>query len=168
MNLLPCKLRIAVIVPWNSTVLTAMIKFWSKFYIRILGYSFTRDNRFLLTPSQSLPGKQESLSPAPLDTSTTALVCIFSSILNSIMEGSKFRSRELLRLFFITKQTIRKQTGSAWNFLQLSIQVCRGSYIPYFKNMAYGRGGFKGEGGRGGRTPPAFFAVTFKNNKQCY
>ena len=31
------------------------------------------------------------------------------------------------------KKTIRKQTGSAWNFLQPSIQVCRGTYIPYFK-----------------------------------
>ena len=31
------------------------------------------------------------------------------------------------------KKTIKKQTGSAWNFLQTPIQVCKGAYIPYFK-----------------------------------
>ena len=36
-----------------------MIKFWCKFHIQIIWYRFTRDNRFLLTPSQSVPGKQE-------------------------------------------------------------------------------------------------------------
>ena len=51
----------------NSTVQTAatsvaMIKFWSKFNIQILCYSFTWDNRFLLTPFQSFPGKQENPS----------------------------------------------------------------------------------------------------------
>ena len=39
-----------------------MIKFWSKFHIQILWYSFTSDSRFLLTPSQSLPGKSSSAS----------------------------------------------------------------------------------------------------------
>ena len=50
---------------WNSSVQTAMIskpmiKFWSKFHIQILWYSFTRDNRCRVTPSQSLSGKQEN------------------------------------------------------------------------------------------------------------
>ena len=39
-----------------------MIKFWSKFLIQILWYSFTIDNTSLLIPSQSTPGKQENPS----------------------------------------------------------------------------------------------------------
>ena len=71
---------------------------WSKFHFQILWYSFTEDNRFLLTPSLIFPGK--ILPPPPLDASTTALVCIFSSILNSITEGWKYRSRELFKAIF--------------------------------------------------------------------
>ena len=81
-----------------------MIKFWSKFHFQILWYSFTWDNRFLLTPS--LISYRKILPPAPLDTSTTALVCIFSPILNSMMEGWKYRSREL----FVTKKTQKTKT----------------------------------------------------------
>ena len=44
------------------TIRKAMIKFCSKFHIQILWYSFTRGKKFLLTPSQSLPGKQENPS----------------------------------------------------------------------------------------------------------
>ena len=35
--------------------------------------------------------------------------------------------------FFCHWKTIIEQAGSAWNFLQPSIQVCRGAYFPYFK-----------------------------------
>ena len=35
--------------------------------------------------------------------------------------------------FFVTKKTITKQTGSAWNVFQTSIQVCRGARISYLK-----------------------------------
>ena len=76
-NLLPRKLKIAQ-CKQPQLVKPSLIKL----HIQILWNSFTTDNRFLLTPSQSLPWKQENLPPAPLDTSTTALVCIFSSILN--------------------------------------------------------------------------------------
>ena len=58
-------------------------------------------------------------------------MCTFFSILNSMMEEWKCRSRELLKAFFHQK-TIRKQTGSAWIFFQPPIQVCIGTYIPYF------------------------------------
>ena len=49
------------------------------------------------------------------------------------MKGWKYRPRELLKAIFCPPKTIKKQTGSAWNFLQTSVQVCRGAYIPYFK-----------------------------------
>ena len=38
-----------------STVETAMIKFWSKFQIQNLSYSFTRDESFLLPLSSKSP-----------------------------------------------------------------------------------------------------------------
>ena len=49
------------------------------------------------------------------------------------MKGWKYRSRQLLKDIFCHQKTIREQTGSAWNFLQPSIQVCRDAYIPYSK-----------------------------------
>ena len=41
-------------------------------------------------------------------------------------------SRELLKAIFYHQKT-KKQTGFARNFLQPLIQVCRGTYIPYFR-----------------------------------
>ena len=101
-----------------------MIKFWFKFHFQILWFSFTGDNRFPLIPSLISPRK--ILPPALLDTSATRLVYIFSSILNSIMEGWKCRSRELLKAIYChqkspkqankqkKKTVIRKQMFS-WN-----------------------------------------------------
>ena len=67
-----------------------MIKFWSKFHNQILWYSFTRQNRFLITPSKSLPGPSFSTSRHV----SNNLSVILSSILNSVMKGRKYRSRE--------------------------------------------------------------------------
>ena len=75
-----------------------MTKFWSRFHFQILWYSFTWDNRFLIT--LSLISHRKILPPTLLDTSTTALVCTFSSILNSMVKGWKYRSRELLKAIF--------------------------------------------------------------------
>ena len=58
-----------------------MIQFWSKFHIQIFWYSFTRDNRFLLTARSLSQENMKKLPLAPLDTVTSAFVCIFSSIL---------------------------------------------------------------------------------------
>ena len=41
--------------------------------------------------------------------------------------------RDFKSYLFITKKILKKKTGSAWNFLQPPIPVCRGAYIPYFK-----------------------------------
>ena len=89
-------------------MLPAVIKFWSKFQIQILWYSFTRDNRFVLTPSQSLLKNRKILPPAPVDTSTTALVRTFSSILNSVMLEWKYKSRELLKAIFLSPKNNKK------------------------------------------------------------
>ena len=63
-----------------------MIKFRHKFNVQIHWYSFTRDNSFLLVLSQE---NRKSLPPAPLDTSATALVYIFSSIPNCSESNQK-------------------------------------------------------------------------------
>ena len=67
----------------------AIIKFWYKFQIQILGYSFTRNHGFFvpprLFPSALEVVKLPNFFPSthtPLNTSKTALVCIIFSILN--------------------------------------------------------------------------------------
>ena len=115
-------------------------KFWSIFHIQNLWYSFTRDNSFLQTLT-SLSQKNPSTNTSRHINNITALVCIFSLILNcslanqknSIMNGWKCRSKGLLKLFFVTKKVIKKRTGSAWKFLQPPIPGCRVAYIHYFK-----------------------------------
>ena len=100
----------------TATFSKAMIKFWYKFHIQIQ-IQFIRGNSFLLTPFQPLPEKQENPLPTPLDTSTTALVSIFSSILNcsqekqkySIIKEWKYMSRELLKTIFCHQKTIKSR-----------------------------------------------------------
>ena len=116
----------------TATINKAIIKFWSKFHIQILWYNFTRDNRFLLTPFHSLQGKIEHPSYSisrHINNSPSVYLFLYSELNN----GWKFRSRVLLKAIFSSPRTIRKQTDSAWNFLQPPIQVCRSAYISYFK-----------------------------------
>ena len=118
----------------TATISKTIIKFWSKFHVQTLRCSFTRDNRFLLTPSQSLPGKQEKTSSsASRHISNSLSVYLFlDSELNNW--GMKVQVKRAFKsYFFVTKKTIWKQTGLPWNFLQPPIQVWRGAYIPYFK-----------------------------------
>ena len=101
------------------TISKAMIKFWFKFHIQIIWYSFTRDNRFLLTLSQSLPEKQEN-PPASLDKSATTLVYMFYSILNSIMKGRKYSSRPLLKAIIWSPKNDKKADSLCTNFSSIS------------------------------------------------
>ena len=52
---------------------------------------------------------------------------------NSVIKRWKYRPKELLKAPFCYQKKIKIQAGSAWNFLQPPIQVCRGVYIPCFK-----------------------------------
>ena len=102
-------------------------------HIQNLWYSFRP------TPSQSLPGKQKNPSPSTSRhiNKIIALMCIFSSILNctyanqknSIMNGWKYWPKVFLKANFCHQKVIKKQTGSAWNFLQPPVPVCRDAYI---------------------------------------
>ena len=103
----------------TAKISKAIIKFWSKFHFPILWYIFTWDNKhnlFLL--ATSLFSHRKILPPAPLDTSTAALVCIFSPILNSVMKGWKYSS--FWKLFLSTKKKARKKAflKLTWNFFQ--------------------------------------------------
>ena len=123
----------------NNTVQTVriskiMIQFWSKFHIQIPWYGFTRDNRFLLTFSKSLPGKQKnpSSSTSRHISNRLSMYLFLDSELNSKVMKVQVK-RAFINYFFVTKRAIRKQTGPASNFLQPPVKLCRGSYIPYFK-----------------------------------
>ena len=117
----------------RATISKSIIRFWSKFHIQILRYSFTRENRFLLNPSHSLQGKQENLCSSASRQVNNSLSKYFflDSELNN--KGMKVQVKRAFKATFCHQKTIRDQTGSALNFLQLSIQVCWGAYIPYFK-----------------------------------
>ena len=113
------KLHISCLVSlYNSTVQTATIseaaiKFWSKFHIQFLWFSFIRDNRFLLTPSSLSQENRKILPLALLDTTVM--------IVNSIMEGWKYRSSKLLKAIFCHQKNRKKAdtfSKFVWNFLQ--------------------------------------------------
>ena len=81
-----------------------MIKFWSKFHIQILWYSFIRDNKFLLTPSLSLQGKQENSSSFVFRHVSNSLSVYFlldSELNNRELEVQVKRAKSY---FFVTKK----------------------------------------------------------------
>ena len=109
LNILKEKLHISCLVSiYNSTVQTAaisktMIKFWSKFHIQILWYCFTKDNRFPLSPSNSLPGRQVNpSSSAPRHIQSSLSMYLFLDFeLQWSDEGAGQESFQ--KLFFVTK-----------------------------------------------------------------
>ena len=120
-----------------------MFKFLSIFQIQNLWYSFTRDNSFLQTPSQSLPGNQKNPSPSTFRriNNITALMFIFSSNLNCCLannecnnEWMKVQVKRPFKSYFIFHRKSNKIAEMfCINFLQPPLPVCRGAYIPYFK-----------------------------------
>ena len=122
----------------KTTISKAMIKFWSTFHFQIFWYSFTGDNKFLLTSSLIFPRK--ILPPAPLDTSATVFVCIFSSILNSIMEGWKYRSKEVVFKSYCLspKKPIRQKTFS-WNLHDIFFRNLHEMSQPSCQNQQNGK-----------------------------
>ena len=134
----------------RATISKCIIRFWSKFHIQILGYSFTKENRFLLTLSQSLQGKQENpcfSASRHVNNSLSVYFFLYSELNNEGMTVQVKRVFKTYFFFFFHQTTIREQTSFALNFLQPSIQVCWGSYIPVSK-----------------RTPPFFAASSFSKN----
>ena len=117
-------MQIATISKWINFDLNFIFKSSGRNLLEKLGF-------FL--PSRSLSQEiRKTLFWAPPDTSITALVCIFSSTLNSTMENWKYRSRELIKAFCVTK----KKYGER-RFLQPSIQGYKGTYIPISSQTPY-------------------------------
>ena len=117
-----------------------MIKFWSKFHFQVPWDSFTRDNRFLLTPSQILSRIEKNLSCSPSRHINNSLISVYLFLDSELsIVRWKHRSRELSfkSYFFVAKKAIKKQTCSAWIFYQSPMQMRRGAYIPYFKVNAH-------------------------------
>ena len=86
----------------NITVQTAMIKFWSKFRIQILWYSLTRDNSFLITPSQFVWRKQENLSSSTsrhINNSLSVYVFLNSELNNG---GMKVQVKRTSKSYFLS------------------------------------------------------------------
>ena len=99
-----------------------MIKFWSKFHFQILWCSFTWDNRFLLTPF--LISLRKILPPEPLDTPKTASMRIIFPILNSMMEGWKYRSRELLKAIFCHQKNPQESRHFLETYMKFFLDIC--------------------------------------------
>ena len=82
--------------------------------------------------SQSLQGKQENpFFNASRYVNNSFSVYFFLELSYERMKAQV--KRAFKGSFFVTKETIRKQASSAWNFLQSSIQMRRGACIPCFK-----------------------------------
>ena len=138
LNILQEKLHISCLVSFvqTATISKAMIKFQSKFDVQILQYSITRDNRFLLSPSLSFQGKQETFPPAPLDTSATALVCIFSSILFILNNGgTKVEVKRDFKSYFLSPKINREAERLCMKCSSTSNTYVQRCLYPLFQNQ---------------------------------
>ena len=79
----------------TATISKAMFNFLSKFHIQILWYSFTRKNRFVPTPFQSLQVKQENPS-------SCVSRHVNSSLLNFSLDSELINTE--VEVFFVTKK----------------------------------------------------------------
>ena len=84
----------------RATISKCIIRFWSKFHIQILGYSFTKENRFLLTLSQSLQGKQENpcfSASRHVNNSLSVYFFLYSELNN---EGMTVQVKRVFKTYF--------------------------------------------------------------------
>ena len=95
------------------TISKFMIKFWSKFHIQMLWYSFTWDSRFLQTPS--LISTRKILPPASLDIKNS----LSEGMRDGVMKVQFFR--ELLKGIFIHQ---KKKTKKNNKKADLSLKFC--------------------------------------------
>ena len=140
LNILKEKLHTSRLLSfWNSTMQTAMIskaiiKFWSKFHIQMLWYSFIRHKKFLQTPSQYLPGKQENLSSSASRHINNSLSVYF--FLDSELDngGMKVEVKRDFEKYFVSPKNLRKQAGSAWYLSNLQYKCAEVPIWPISKS----------------------------------
>ena len=111
----------------TATISISIIRFSSKFHIQILGYSFTRENRFLLTPSQPLQGKQEKPSSSVCGHVNNSLSVYFllDSELNN--EGMKVQVKKAFKSYFLSTRNNKRVDKLCIKFsstFSTSVQRC--------------------------------------------
>ena len=112
-----------------------MIKFWSKFHIQILWYSFIGENRFLLTPSQSLPGKQENPSSSASRHATNSLSLYF--LLSSELSngGMKIQVKRAFKSYFLSPKNNKKVDRFCIKFSSAFNTSVQGCLYSLFQNQ---------------------------------
>ena len=117
-----------------ATISKSIIRFWVKFHIQILGYSFTRNSRFLLTPSRSFQGKQENpYSSASRHVSNSLRKYFFldSELSN---ERMKVQVKRAFKSYFLTAENNKKADRLCIKFSSTcNTSVLRYLY-PLFQN----------------------------------
>ena len=107
-----------------------LVKPWLIFFLNFIfktpGVAFLEKiSSYWPSPSLSQENRK-SFPPTPLDTSVTALVSIFSSILNSIIEGWNYRSRKLSKAIFCHQKNKKKANRLCMKFSPTSnTSACR-------------------------------------------
>ena len=115
-----------------------MIKFSSKFHIQILWFSITRDNRFLLTPSQPLPGEQENTSSSVSRHFSNSLSVYF--FLDSELTNGRRKvqvKRAFKGYFFVTKKTKNAERLFMKFSSTFKTSVQRSLYLPFQNQRHY-------------------------------
>ena len=115
----------------TATISKFIIRFWSKFHIYILGYSFTRENRFLLNSSQSLQGKQENPCPSAsrhVNNSLSKYFFLDSEINN---KGMKVQIKRAFKSYFLLPKNNERTDRLCIRFSStLNTSVLRFLYPP--------------------------------------
>ena len=126
-----------------------MLKFWLKFHIQNLWYSFTRDGSLLQTHPQSLTWKREtpSLSTSRYINNITALMGIFFSIVNCTLANQKNSNNERIKRFLkviICHQKSNKKIdrlcmkfSSAFNTSVHCRNLANGGKLQFWKNRDF-------------------------------
>ena len=135
------------------TISKSMIKFWSKFHIQMLWYSFTWDSRFLQTPS--LISTRKILPPAPLDIKNS----LSEGMRDGVMKVQFFR--ELLKGIFIhQKKKKKKKQQESRTFLEILHEV----FFRHLHEMFQPSGQDQQNDKRTYcRLPPQSFRINFKD-----
>ena len=119
----------------TATISKSIIRFWSKFHIQILGYSFTRENRFLLNPSESLQGKQENPCPSTsrhVNNSLSKYFFLDSELHN---KGMKVQIKRAFKSYFLSPKNNKRADRLCIKFSSTFNKSVLRCLYPLFQNQ---------------------------------
>ena len=119
----------------TARISKAMIKFWSKFHIQILYYSFTTDDRFLLTSSQSLQVKQELPSSSDSRNISNSLSVYFFLDPELNNRGIKVEVKGDFKSYFLSPKINSKADRLYMKFSSTSNTCVHRCLYPLFQNQ---------------------------------